>query len=579
VNALRGVSFETVEAAAAVDPARMDVAMFVGLVDGLEPGRPVVVQSPDDLAALGASSTRLDRIAGVTGAALPDPLALEPATRSFGVIVDAVERRVELPTNAVALDDLASLLNADPSAPYVASVVAQGVSRHLHVARRESRRPGRLTVRANPALGFPVAAGAVSAPIGATLPRAVDAFFRGGGRRAWVVPVGAPGPYLASRAARLGALLRLLAPDAPPELPPTLDEAAAASLWLPPLARRRDLPDRWYGPAAALGIEEAFLLCLPDLVELTSPIPDAPPGALLPDRGPPEAFAPCLVPSPAAFASHAPGLPPPAADRPGLLLWRRVVRHLLLWLAAEAPDRMLLLSVPPLLPEPLPRSDEAAVARLLEGLPEEALGLCQLVQPWLGTPDGADLPGALVPPEAVLAGVLGGHALTSGAFLSAAGTPVAATVLAPALSDPDDRIARFETGADGTLLAADRTPSHDPVARHAAVRRLTALLLRSAARLGAAAVFEPSGQRLWRDIEIRLGLLLERVFAAGGLRGRDAREAFFVRCDRSTMTPADIDNGRVIAEVGFAPALPVERIRVRLALDGSGLASLPGGAS
>jgi uncharacterized protein len=578
VDALRGVSFEVVEPAAAVDPARMDVAMFIGLVDGLEPGRPVVVQSSDDLAALGASSTRLDRIAAVTGAALPDPVVIEPDARSFTVVVDGVERRVELPANAVSLDSLASLLNADSSAAFVTSVIAQGPSRHLHVARRESRRPGRLTVRANSALGFPVAAGAASEPIGATLPRAVDAFFRAGGRRAWIVPVGAPEPYLAARAARLSALLRLLAPDAPPEPPASLDEAVAASLWLPPLGRRRDLPDRWHGPAAALGIEEAFLLCLPDLVELTSPLPDAPPGALPPEVGPPEAFVPCVVPSPAGFASHAPGLPPPAVDRSGLLLWRRVVRHLLLWLAAEAPDRMLLLSVPPLLPEPLPRSRGSAVASLLEGLPEGALGLCQLVQPWLTTADGTDLPGGVVPPEAVLAGVLGAHALTSGSFLSAAGTPIAATGLAEALSDPDDRTARFETGADGTLLAADRTPSPDPVARHAAVRRLTALLLRSAARLGAAAVFEPSGQRLWRDIEIRLGLLLERVFAAGGLRGRDARDAFFVRCNRSTMTPADIENGRVIAEVGFAPALPVERIRVRLALDG-GLASLPGGAS
>jgi hypothetical protein len=80
-------------------------------------------------------------------------------------------------------------------------------------------------------------------------------------------------------------------------------------------------------------------------------------------------------------------------------------------------------------------------------------------------------------------------------------------------------------------------------------------------------VFEPSGERLWRGIEIRLGLLLERILAAGGLRG-EPREAFFARCGRSTMTPSDIDNGRVIAEVGFAPALPVERLRVRLALDG-----------
>ena len=205
---------------------------------------------------------------------------------------------------------------------------------------------------------------------------------------------------------------------------------------------------------------------------------------------------------------------------------------------------MLLLSVPPLLPEPLPRAGGAALASLLDGLPEEALGLCQIAQPWLATADGADLPGGVVPPEAVLAGIIGGHALTRGCFLSAAGTPVAATRLPQALPDPDGRTARFETGAGRYRCSPPtETPSRDPVARHAAVRRLTALLLRSAARLGAAAVFEPSGERLWRDVEIRLGLLLERCSRPAGCAVAMPREAFFVRCDRSTMTPADIDNG------------------------------------
>jgi hypothetical protein len=579
VDALRGLSFELVEPAPAVDPARMDVALFVGFVDGLEPGRAVAVESPDQLAALGASPHRLDRIAAVTGAALPDPVPLGADARRFAAVVDGVTHRVDLPAGTLALADLPALLNADPAAPFEAALVAQGASRHLRITRRDRRRPGRLTVRASPALGFPVAEGAVGEAIGATLPRAVDAFFRIGGRRAWVVPLGAPLPYLVSRTERLAALLRLLAPDARAEPPAHLDETAAASLWLPPLAGRRELPERWRGLAAALGIEEAFLLCLPDLAELASPPPEAPPAALAAAAGPPERFAPCVVPAPAAFASPAPGLPAPALDRAGLTLWRRVVRHLLVWLADEAPDRMLLLSVPPLLPEPLPRAGEAGLASLLDGLPEPASGLCQLVQPWLATPDSTDLPGGVLPPEAALAGLLAGHALTRGSFLSAAGTPVAATRLAPVLPDADGRTARFEAVADGTVLATDRTPSPDPVARHAAVRRLTALLLRHAARLGAAAVFEPSGERLWRDVEIRLELLLERIFAAGGLRGRDAREAFFARCSRSTMTQADIDNGRVVAEVGFAPALPVERIRVRLALDRSSLVALPGGVS
>jgi hypothetical protein len=41
------------------------------------------------------------------------------------------------------------------------------------------------------------------------------------------------------------------------------------------------------------------------------------------------------------------------------------------------------------------------------------------------------------------------------------------------------------------------------------------------------------------------------------------------------MSQADIDNGRLIAEIVLDPAVPVERIRVRLPLDGSQSAGAP----
>jgi phage tail sheath protein FI len=41
---------------------------------------------------------------------------------------------------------------------------------------------------------------------------------------------------------------------------------------------------------------------------------------------------------------------------------------------------------------------------------------------------------------------------------------------------------------------------------------------------------------------------------------------FEVRCDRTTMTQADIDAGRAIMEIGFIAAYPVERIVVSLNL-------------
>jgi hypothetical protein len=50
----------------------------------------------------------------------------------------------------------------------------------------------------------------------------------------------------------------------------------------------------------------------------------------------------------------------------------------------------------------------------------------------------------------------------------------------------------------------------------------------------------------------------------GMLQGRTAEEAYFVRCDRTTMTQADIDNGRLIILVGIAPVKPAEFVIFRI---------------
>ena len=40
--------------------------------------------------------------------------------------------------------------------------------------------------------------------------------------------------------------------------------------------------------------------------------------------------------------------------------------------------------------------------------------------------------------------------------------------------------------------------------------------------------------------------------------GTKPEEAFFVRCDRTTMTQNDLDNGRLICLIGVAPTYPAE---------------------
>jgi uncharacterized protein len=50
----------------------------------------------------------------------------------------------------------------------------------------------------------------------------------------------------------------------------------------------------------------------------------------------------------------------------------------------------------------------------------------------------------------------------------------------------------------------------------------------------------------------------------GALLGTKPEEAYFVRCDRTTMTQNDLDNGRLICLVGVAPTKPAEFVIFRV---------------
>ena len=54
------------------------------------------------------------------------------------------------------------------------------------------------------------------------------------------------------------------------------------------------------------------------------------------------------------------------------------------------------------------------------------------------------------------------------------------------------------------------------------------------------------------------------VAAALRLKGAKPDEAFFVKCDRTTMTQDDIDNGRLICVIGIAPVKPAEFVIFRI---------------
>ncbi len=90
-------------------------------------------------------------------------------------------------------------------------------------------------------------------------------------------------------------------------------------------------------------------------------------------------------------------------------------------------------------------------------------------------------------------------------------------------------------------------------------------------------MFEPNGPSLWQTVVQDVESFLRNVWRDGGLIGQTPNQAYFGRCDRTTMTQADIDNGRLIALIGVAPVRPAEFVIVRItSLTGNPCASAPG---
>lgn len=117
---------------------------------------------------------------------------------------------------------------------------------------------------------------------------------------------------------------------------------------------------------------------------------------------------------------------------------------------------------------------------------------------------------------------------------------------------------------DGIRLTAARTLSLRPELRQLSVARLLTVLRLTLERELAWVVFEPNGEELWGRIRRAVTGLLNRFFLAGAFAGAKPSEAYFVRCDRTTMSRNDLDNGRLICLIGVAPAEPLEFVVLQL---------------
>jgi phage tail sheath protein FI len=109
-----------------------------------------------------------------------------------------------------------------------------------------------------------------------------------------------------------------------------------------------------------------------------------------------------------------------------------------------------------------------------------------------------------------------------------------------------------------------RTMSSDAMWKYVNVRRLFIFIEQSIDRGTQWAVFEPNAEPTWIAVRASISNFLRTVWRNGALMGTTQDEAFFVKCDRTTMTQDDFDNGRLICVIGVAPVKPAEFVIFRI---------------
>lgn len=123
----------------------------------------------------------------------------------------------------------------------------------------------------------------------------------------------------------------------------------------------------------------------------------------------------------------------------------------------------------------------------------------------------------------------------------------------------------------GIRVSGARTLSSDSQWRYVNVRRLLLMLERAIDTQTQWLVFEANNPDLWGAVERVVRSFLDRIWQAGMLEGATAADAYQVTCDASTNPPAEIEAGRMITLIGVQPPWPSEFVLVRIGKTESGI--------
>jgi len=192
--------------------------------------------------------------------------------------------------------------------------------------------------------------------------------------------------------------------------------------------------------------------------------------------------------------------------------------------------------------------------------------------PWIEVSDPHTNRQKLVPPGGHVAGIIARSDATHGVHAAPANEPVRGAVSLQHEITKDEQDILNPKGINclrsfqgrGIQLWGARTTSSDPSWKYINVRRLFLYVEQSIEEGTEWAVFESNDKDLWARVRQSVENFLTTVWRDGGLQGSTADEAFYVKCGEETMTQDDIDNGRLIVEIGISPVKPAEFVVFRI---------------
>ncbi len=194
-----------------------------------------------------------------------------------------------------------------------------------------------------------------------------------------------------------------------------------------------------------------------------------------------------------------------------------------------------------------------------------------MYHPWIEVFDRSSNKADYIPPSGAVMGIYSRTDQTRGVHKAPANEVVFCTGLKTNYTKDEQDMLNPEginliraLPGQGIRVWGARTASSNASFKYVNVRRLFIYVEESIKANTNWVVFEPNDATLWQRVELSISGFLDGLWRNGMLAGDSPATSYFVEIGPSTMSKDDINNGRLICNIGIAPSKPAEFVIFRV---------------